>query len=58
MTESVFSYEEEQMIERAFGALLDDYAHTMHRQKVDIITRAFRFANQAHHGVRRLSGEP
>ena len=58
MTESDFSYDEEQMIEREFAALLDDYAHTMHRQKVEIITRAFRFANQAHRGVRRLSGEP
>ena len=46
------------MIEQAFAALLDDYAHTVHRQKVEIITRAFNFANQAHRGVRRLSGEP
>ena len=58
MKESDFSQEEERMIEREFEALLDDYAHTMHRQKVEIITRAFRFASQAHHGVRRLSGEP
>ena len=57
MTESDFSQEEEQTIEREFDALLDDYAHTMHRQKVEIITRAFHFANQAHRGVRRLSGE-
>ena len=57
MLESDFSQEEEQTIEREFEALLDDYAHTMHHQKVEIITRAFRFANQAHHGVRRLSGE-
>ena len=46
------------MIEKAFAVLLDDYAHTVHRQKVEIITRAFNFANQAHQGVRRLSGEP
>jgi len=46
------------MIEQAFAALLDDYAHTVHRQKVEIITSAFNFANQAHRGVRRLSGEP
>jgi GTP pyrophosphokinase len=29
-----------------------------HRKKVDIITKAFNFARQAHKGVRRLSGEP
>lgn len=46
------------MIQDAFEQLLDDYAHTLHHQKVEIITRAFHFANQAHHGVRRLSGEP
>ena len=28
------------------------------RQNVELITRAFNFANQAHYGVRRLSGEP
>lgn len=46
------------MIHDAFEQLLDDYAHTLHHQKVELITRAFHFANQAHHGVRRLSGEP
>lgn len=58
MTKSEFTYEEEQAIEQEFQALLYDYAHTSHRQKVDIITRAFMFAKQAHQGVRRLSGEP
>ncbi|MDY2943685.1 MAG: RelA/SpoT family protein [Paludibacteraceae bacterium] len=58
MKESEFTQAEEEMIQREFEALLDDYAHTMHRQKVELITRAFHFANQAHHGVRRLSGEP
>ncbi len=53
-----FTPEEEQMIQTEFDALLDDYAHTKHRQKVEIITRAFEFANRAHYGVRRLSGEP
>lgn len=53
-----FTPEEEQMIQAEFDALLDDYAHTKHRQKVDIITQAFEFANRAHYGVRRLSGEP
>lgn len=58
MKESEFTPEEDQAIEQAFQDLLIDYSHTIHRQKVDIITRAFRFANQAHYGVRRLSGEP
>ena len=56
--DSDFTPKEEQMIEQEFAALLDDYAHTVHRQKVEIITRAFQFANKAHRGVRRLSGEP
>jgi GTP pyrophosphokinase len=58
MQKSAFTPEEEQMIQREFETLLDDYAHTPHRQKVEIITHAFNFANQAHYGVRRLSGEP
>ena len=58
MQKSEFTPAEEQMIQREFEALLDDYAHTLHRQKVELITHAFNFANQAHYGVRRLSGEP
>lgn len=58
MNESDFTPEEEQQIDRTFAELLDEYAHTAHRQKVEIIERAFRFARQAHQGVRRLSGEP
>ena len=46
------------MIQREFEALLDDYAHTLHRQKVELITHAFNFSYNAHYGVRRLSGEP
>ena len=58
MVESDFTQEEEQRMEQEFQALLDDYAHTTHRQKVELITRAYHFAKQAHTGVRRLSGEP
>ena len=58
MEESKFTPEEEMMINKEFNALLDDYAHTAHQQKVEIITKAFQFANMAHRGVRRLSGEP
>lgn len=46
------------MIQREFDALLTDYSKTLHRQKVELITRAFEFAKQAHAGIRRRSGEP
>ena len=49
---------DEQMIQSEFEALLDDYKHSIHRQKVELITKAFHFAKQAHKGVRRRSGEP
>ena len=58
MAKSEFSIEEQQMIQTEFEALLADYAQTRHRQKREIITRAFEFAQNAHYGVRRLSGEP
>jgi len=58
MQKSEFTPEEDLMIQREFEALLDDYAHTAHRQKVELITHAFNFAYKAHYGVRRLSGEP
>ena len=34
------------------------YLESRHRKKVEIITKAFNFAKQAHKGVRRRSGEP
>lgn len=49
---------DEEMINREFNALLDDYLNSNHRKKVGIIERAFRFANEAHRGIRRRSGEP
>ena len=48
----------EKMVDDAFQHLLDTYLASRHRKKVDIITKAFNFARQAHKGVRRLSGEP
>ena len=50
--------EEDEMIQKEFQALLQDYAATRHKQKVEIITRAFEFANKAHKGTKRRSGEP
>ena len=49
---------EEEMIEQAFQQLLNDYLATKHRKRVEIITKAFNFANQAHKGIKRRSGEP
>lgn len=50
--------EEDQMIEDEFQALLNDYLNSNHRRKVDVITRAFNMAKEAHKGARRRSGEP
>ena len=62
MEESVSQKEkeraEEAMIEQAFQELLNDYLATKHRKRVEIITKAFNFANQAHKGIKRRSGEP
>ena len=49
---------EDIMIQQAFQELLNDYLATKHRKRVEIITKAFNFANQAHKGIKRLSGEP
>ena len=49
---------DEKLVNDAFQRLLDTYTASRHRKKVDIITKAFNFAKQAHKGVRRLSGEP
>ena len=48
----------EKMVDEAFQRLLNSYLASRHRKKVDIITKAFNFARQAHKGVKRLSGEP
>ena len=49
---------EEAMIQEAFQDLLNCYLATKHRKRVEIITKAFNFANQAHKGIKRRSGEP
>ncbi|MDH6535694.1 bifunctional (p)ppGpp synthetase/guanosine-3',5'-bis(diphosphate) 3'-pyrophosphohydrolase [Parabacteroides sp. 52] len=48
----------EAMIQAEFDALLNDYLHSNHRRKVERITKAFHFANEAHKGAKRRSGEP
>ena len=50
--------DEESLINKAFQELLDTYLASQHRKKVELITKAFNFARQAHKGVRRHSGEP
>lgn len=49
---------DEKMIQDGFNELLEDYLNSNHRRKVERITKAFNFANQAHAGVKRRSGEP
>ena len=49
---------EDEMIQEAFDRLLTSYSHSNHRQKFDIIKKAFHFANKAHKGAKRVSGIP
>ncbi len=49
---------EEQMIDAAYQNLLNGYLSSNHRKKVEIIDKAFKFARDAHKGIRRRSGEP
>lgn len=49
---------EEIMVQSAFQELLNDYLATKHRKRIEIITKAFNFAKEAHRGIRRRSGEP
>lgn len=58
MERSDFTPEEERLIEDEYQALLKDYLNSMHSQRIELIERAYHLAKQAHHGVRRLSGEP
>lgn len=60
MTDEKLTQEQadEKIVNDAFQELLDRYLASKHRKKVEIITKAFNFAKQAHKGVRRRSGEP
>lgn len=49
---------ENRMIEEEFDGLIADYLSSNHRRKVEIITKAFNMAKEAHKGARRRSGEP
>ena len=50
--------EEDKLIQEAYQDLLNGYLSSNHRKKVEIIDKAFKFACEAHKGVRRRSGEP
>ena len=50
--------QDDDMIESEFNALIEDYLKTNHRRKIEIITKAFLLAKEAHKGARRRSGEP
>lgn len=49
---------EDAIIDAAFQDMLNCYLASNHRKKVEIITRAYKFAKEAHKGARRRSGEP
>lgn len=50
--------DEDRMVDDAFRDMLNGYLASNHRKKVEIIERAYRFAKDAHAGIRRRSGEP
>ena len=49
---------EDLTIEQAYQNLLNGYLSSNHRKKVEIIDKAYKFAREAHQGIRRRSGEP
>ena len=57
MEEKIQIQKEEEQIQHEFDCLLEAYKKSKHRQKIEIITKAFHFANAAHKGIRRRSGE-
>lgn len=58
MSEDINLITEEEMIDREFHGLINDYLNSNHRRKVEIITKAYNMAREAHKGTRRKSGEP
>ncbi|MDR2475440.1 MAG: HD domain-containing protein, partial [Bacteroidales bacterium] len=57
-TVSLTELELQALIDKEFQCLLEDYQKTKHQQHIEKITKAFSFANQAHKGIKRLSGIP
>ncbi len=49
---------DKELIDGAFGDLLNSIEYKTEKDDVDLIKRAFRLANDAHNGIRRKTGEP
>ncbi|MDR0834228.1 MAG: RelA/SpoT family protein [Candidatus Symbiothrix sp.] len=49
---------DDEQVQKAYERLLDAYGKSNHRKKFDVLNKAFKFADQAHKGVKRRSGEP
>ena len=49
---------DKELIDSAFGDLLNSIEYKTDKGDVDLIKRAFRLANDAHNGIRRKTGEP
>lgn len=49
---------EQLQIQEAFDNMLKSSTHVLSEEQLDLIRKAFDFANSAHAGVRRKSGEP
>ncbi len=58
MQNDISSEMEDRMINEAYQNLLNSYLSSQHRKKVEVIDKAFKFAREAHRGIRRRSGEP
>ncbi len=49
---------DEDLIKQEYWFLIEDYKKTVHKLNFELVDKAFHFANNAHQGVRRRSGEP
>ena len=58
MSKAQILQKENELMDRAFEELLNDYLHSNHSKNTEIIRKAYQFAKTAHAGVRRRSGEP
>ena len=53
-----WGFKDKELIDGAFGDLLNSIEYKTDKDDVDLIKRAFRLANDAHNGIRRKTGEP
>lgn len=58
MSKAQVLQKENEIMDKAFEELLNDYIHSNHSKNTEIIKKAYQFAKAAHAGVRRRSGEP